>query len=125
MKNMSNNKEISVDELCNSFYEESIDESNIPREHYEYEIKQLMIEFALYCKQTYKKDMMTNDKQSSVKDLTYWKTNAEENYMTTPISVLKYITELETHIETIKAQLPSNEDMVAKWMRDKIQGGNK
>ena len=122
---MSNNKEISVDELCNSFYEESIDESNIPREHYEYEIKQLMIEFALYCKQTYKKDMMTNDKQSSVKDLTYWKTNAEENYMTTPISVLKYITELETHIETIKAQLPSNEDMVAKWMRDKIQGGNK
>ena len=68
---------------------------------------------------------MNNNKQSIVKDLTYWKTNAEENYMTTPISVLKYITELETHIETIKAQLPSNEDMVAKWMRDKIQGGNK
>jgi hypothetical protein len=68
---------------------------------------------------------MTNNKQSSVKDLAYWRTNAEENYMTTPISVLKYITELEKHIETIKAQLPSNEDMVAKWMRDKIQGGNK
>ena len=63
---MSNNKQSSVDELCNSFYEESIDESNIPREHYEYEIKQLMIEFALYYEQTYKKDMMTNDKQSSV-----------------------------------------------------------
>jgi hypothetical protein len=68
---------------------------------------------------------MNNNKQSIVKDLTYWKTNAEENYMTTPISVLKYITELETHIETIKAQLPSNEEVVAKWMRDKIQGGNK
>ena len=67
---------------------------------------------------------MNNNKQSIVKDLTYWKTNAEENYMTTPISVLKYITELETHIETIKAQLPSNEEVVAKWMRDKIQGGN-
>ena len=66
---MSNNKQSSVDELCNSFYEESIDESNIPREHYEYEIKQLMIEFALYYKQTYKKDMMTNDKQSSVEIL--------------------------------------------------------
>jgi hypothetical protein len=65
---------------------------------------------------------MNNNKQSIVKDLTYWKTNAEENYMTTPISVLKYITELETHIETIKAQLPSNEEVVAKWMRDKIQG---
>ena len=68
---------------------------------------------------------MNNNKQSIVKDLTYWKTNAEENYMTTPISVLKYITELETHIETIKAQLPSNDEMVAKWMRNKIQGGNK
>lgn len=68
---------------------------------------------------------MNNNKQSIVKDLTYWKTNAEENYMTTPISVLKYITELETHIETIKAQLPSNEEVVAKWMRDKIKLGNK
>lgn len=67
---------------------------------------------------------MTNNKQSSVKDLAYWKNNAEENYMTTPISVLKYITELETHIETIKAQLPSNEEVIAKWMRNKIQGGN-
>lgn len=67
---------------------------------------------------------MNNNKQSSVKDLTYWKTNAEENYMTTPISVLKYITELETHIETIKAQLPSNEEVVAKWMRNKIGGNN-
>jgi len=68
---------------------------------------------------------MSNNKQSSVKDLAYWKNNAEENYMTTPISVLKYIAELEKHIETIKAQLPSNDEMVAKWMRDKIQGGNK
>ena len=66
---------------------------------------------------------MSNNKQSNTKDLAYWKNNAEENYMTTPISVLKYITELEKHIETIKAQLPSNDEMVAKWMRDKIQGG--
>ena len=66
-----------------------------------------------------------SNKQSSVEDLAFWKNNAEENYMTTPISVLKYITELEKHIETIKAQLPSNDEMVAKWMRDKIQGGNK
>ena len=67
---------------------------------------------------------MENNKQSSGKDLAYWKNNAEENYMTTPISVLKYITELEKHIETIKAQLPSNDEMVAKGMRDKIQGDN-
>ena len=28
-------------------------------------------------------------------DIEYWKNNAEENYLTTPISVLKYITKLE------------------------------
>ena len=32
------------------------------------------------------------------KPLTYWKENAEEDYMTTPISVLRYITELENRI---------------------------
>ena len=29
------------------------------------------------------------------KDLNYWKANAEEDYMQVPISVLRYITELE------------------------------
>ena len=29
------------------------------------------------------------------KGLPYWKNNAEDNYMTTPISVLRYISELE------------------------------
>lgn len=29
------------------------------------------------------------------KDLNYWKNNAEEDYMKVPISVLRYITELE------------------------------
>ena len=29
------------------------------------------------------------------KDLTYWKKNAEEDYLKVPISVLRYITELE------------------------------
>jgi hypothetical protein len=82
--------------------------------------------------------MSNIDKQSRFEDLAYWKNNAEENYMTTPISVLKYIHKLENHIETIKAQLPSDEGIQkefkigslafidrAKWMRDKIQGGNK
>lgn len=35
-----------------------------------------------------------------MKDLNYWKNNAEEDYMTTPISVLKYITELEKAVAT-------------------------
>ena len=30
-----------------------------------------------------------------MKDLNYYKNNCEENYITTPISVLRYITELE------------------------------
>jgi hypothetical protein len=30
-----------------------------------------------------------------VKDLEYWRLNAEEDYITTPISVLRYIGELE------------------------------
>jgi hypothetical protein len=29
------------------------------------------------------------------KDLNYWKVNAEDDYITTPISVLRYISELE------------------------------
>ena len=33
-----------------------------------------------------------------MKDLNYYKTNAEEDYTTTPISVLKYITELESKL---------------------------
>ena len=37
-------------------------------------------------------------------DLKNWKLNAEENYINTPISVLKYITELEKHIGGIEAK---------------------
>jgi hypothetical protein len=32
------------------------------------------------------------------KDLNYWKKNAEEDYMKVPISVLRYITELEKSV---------------------------
>lgn len=34
-----------------------------------------------------------------VKDLKYWKNNCEEDYLHTPISVLRYISELEKSIE--------------------------
>ena len=37
-------------------------------------------------------------------DLKNWKLNAEENYITTPISVLKYITELEKSYEDLADQ---------------------
>jgi hypothetical protein len=32
---------------------------------------------------------------TSEKDINYWKNNCEEDYITTPISVLRYISELE------------------------------
>jgi len=35
-----------------------------------------------------------------VKDLEYWRLNAEEDYLHTPISVLRYIGELEKEIES-------------------------
>lgn len=34
----------------------------------------------------------------------YWKQNAEEDYSTTPISVLKYITVLEEQVEQLRKQ---------------------
>jgi hypothetical protein len=43
----------SIWSVCDLFYEENIDDSNIPREHWEYEIKQLMIDFAIYYNETY------------------------------------------------------------------------
>jgi hypothetical protein len=48
------------------------------------------------------------------KDLDYFKQNAEEDYMTTPISVLRYINELEQTLE------PTLEDTNAKknWIAE-------
>lgn len=34
------------------------------------------------------------------KDLNYWKNNAEEDYINTPISVLRYIIELEQQVKS-------------------------
>ena len=47
----------------------------------------------------YEQKMKQNNMDKTEKDLAYWRANAEENYMTTPISVLRYITELETALE--------------------------
>ena len=38
----------------------------------------------------------------------YWKQNAEENYLTTPISVLKYITILEEQAEQLRKHAVSS-----------------
>jgi hypothetical protein len=39
-------KQETLEEAAEKYYEDNIDESNIPREHYEWEIQDLMIGFA-------------------------------------------------------------------------------
>jgi hypothetical protein len=39
------------------------------------------------------------------KDLKYWADNASEEYATTPLSVLKYISELEAEIDKLTGTL--------------------
>ena len=79
--------------------------------------------------------------EEQVNRLKYWKNNAEEDYLTTPISVLKYISELE---KLTPIELPSDEEISieasnrhygtnfkhvfasgAKWVREKILNQNK
>ena len=42
---------------------------------------------------------MFNPNELTTKDLDYWRNNAEEDYMQTPISVLRYISELEQQVK--------------------------
>jgi hypothetical protein len=53
--------------------------------------------------------------EEQVKDLKYWKNNAEEDYLTTPISVLRYISELE---KLTPIELPSDLKDFHKWIED-------
>jgi hypothetical protein len=57
----------------------------------------------------------------SNKDLAYWRANAEEDYAKTPISVLRYISELESsqpnpHSITVENIV----DIMALWYANKI-----
>jgi hypothetical protein len=56
------------------------------------------------------------------KDLAFYKANAEENYITTPISVLKYISELEKQkapemLEMLKVILEGKCD-IPEWKKE-------
>lgn len=52
------------------------------------------MESVFYGFETLKQKIMSTEK-----DLSYWKANAEEDYKQVPISVLRYITELETVVK--------------------------
>jgi len=49
-----------------------------------------------------------------VRDLEYWKDNAEEDYITTPISVLRYISELEKKVEQDKNKYSELVDLLER-----------
>ncbi len=59
------------------------------------------------------------------KDLNYFKQNAEEDYIKTPISVLRYITELEQRLEEPNAKenwTPETSSGIYNGYRNKITG---
>jgi hypothetical protein len=47
-------------------------------------------------------ELVIDDSPQVIRDLDYFKENAKENYITTPISVLRYISELENALEIQK-----------------------
>lgn len=64
------------------------------------------------------------------KDLNYWKENCKDDYLHTPISVLRYITELESKVnngvlDDVSVLLPTDEE-ITDWVCDefKIDGLN-
>ena len=65
-----------------------------------------------------------------MKDLKYYKDNCEEDYLHTPISVLRYITELEKEVESkpliIDSVIGRNEQLVCSCgsIKVKTTGGS-
>jgi hypothetical protein len=58
------------------------------------------------------------------KDLNYYKQNCEENYMTTPLSVLRYITQLEAgynHAQTEIEELRRDKEEFIDTLVSSIQ----
>jgi hypothetical protein len=52
------------------------------------------------------------------KDINYWKNNCEEDYITTPISVLRYISELEKLIALPQQEISDEE--IEKWAKEYV-----
>jgi hypothetical protein len=50
-----------IEEAVKTYYEENIDQSNIPREHYEWEIQDLMLGFAYKWQQEQDKNMFSEE----------------------------------------------------------------
>ena len=59
--------------------------------------------------------------KNKMKDLNYYKNNCEENYITTPISVLRYITELEKDNEAKLLLLQEPKQKTILLTSDKVR----
>lgn len=67
---------------------------------------------------------MKKETIKEVKDLSYWKLNAEEDYLKVPISVLKYISELETKQERMYSEEDMTKAFIAGVDKETYNGKN-
>lgn len=54
----------------------------------------------------------------NTKDLNYYKNNCEEDYINTPISVLRYITELEQSLQLLQTDVSGSADLKCECGRN-------
>ena len=65
-----------------------------------------------FLEEYYEKKKQDSQLPQQEKDINYWKNNCEEDYISTPISVLRYISELEKLV-------PQQETFLSKGSDDK------
>jgi hypothetical protein len=73
-------KQETIREVVKRYYEDNIDESNIPREHYEWEIQDLMIGFAYQWQEErmFSKEEVLNFTQTILMQYKFGNTNIEQ-----------------------------------------------
>jgi hypothetical protein len=78
-----------------------------------------------FLEEYYEKKKQEAQLPQQEKDINYWKNNCEEDYMTTPISVLRYISELEKFVASTQQETLYTEEQVREAIemsRDGIFG---
>jgi hypothetical protein len=76
-------KQETLEEAVKTYYEENIDQSNIPREHYEWEIQDLMLGFAYKWQQEQDKKMYSEEDMHKLMDeYQNWLFNSEDVILT-------------------------------------------
>ena len=73
-------------------------------------------EFVSYYKIIIPKEEPKQETLEESKDLSYYKTNAEEDYLSVPISVLRYISQLEQQAERMYSEEEVKKIMALTWI---------